>query len=971
MQTGSPTRHIGISAANSLATSVYRCEYAARELLRSCVFDARMHLNLPDLAAMDEMIAHFDRFQLDVRSAELRDLEGKTTQLAEQSFRILMALLERPGEVVGREELCQRLWPNGTIVEFEHSISVAVNRLRQALGDAADSPKFIETLARRGYRLKTPVQWVQSQHSISSPQIAASNLIGKRIAHYRILEILGGGGMGLVYKGEDIKLGRRVALKFLPEELAGDERALRRFEIEARAASALNNPNICTIYAVEEHDGQPFIAMEFLEGRSLRDIIAEACSARVPLPLDRVLETGMQIVDGLEAAHARGILHRDIKPSNIIVTTRGGAKILDFGLAKLQGADYAEPLLAVRAETKSTQVENLALTRTGAAMGTAGYMSPEQIRGVKLDVRTDLFSFGLVLYEMATGQRAFKGDTGPELQEAILKQVPISAREVNPLIPARLEKIISKALEKDREVRYQGAAELRGDLEILKLGIAGRQSRIPRLAVAAIVLVLLAAVLGWINEWKHRKLTAGVPAIRSLAVLPLENLSGDPEQKYFAEGMTEELIARLTKLSTVRVISRASMMRYDDTRKSLPQIARELGIDGMVEGSVMRFGDRVRINIQLIYAPRDQHLWAATYERNLKDTQELQADATRDIAGEIKLELSRQQQTSISNARAVDPEAHELYLKGRYFWNKRDQPGFTKAIEYFQQAVAKDPNYAEAYAGLADSNIFMLGYADGPRSTALRAAKAAAEKALQLDETLAEAHTSLALIATHLGRDWEGSRKHFERAIELNPNYATAHHWYADIYLAPMGRVDEAVAELHKAQELDPLSSIISTDIGKELIYARRYDEAITQLKKTLEMDSNFGLAHYWLWLAYTESGRYSDAFAELETTRSDPQPLFHLWGRAYLEAKSGNKGEARRLLVQLVQERQQQLIDPATFAFIYAALGERDQGFAWLEKAYTSPHSDLSSLKIGPMWDPIRSDPRFGALVRRVGLQQ
>jgi eukaryotic-like serine/threonine-protein kinase len=915
------------------------------------------------------MIAHFDGFQLDVRSAELRDLEGKTTQLAEQSFRILVALLEHPGEVVGREELCQRLWPNGTIVEFEHSISVAVNRLRQALGDAADSPRIIETLVRRGYRLKTPVQWVQSRQSRSSPVTAANNLIGKRVAHYRILEILGGGGMGLVYKGEDIKLGRRVALKFLPEELAGDDRALRRFEIEARAASALNSPNICTIYAVEEHDGQPFIAMEFLEGRNLRDIIAEACSARVPLPLDNVLETGMQIVDGLEAAHARGILHRDIKPSNIIVTTRGGAKILDFGLAKLQGADQVEPLPAAPAETKSHRDESLALTLTGAAMGTAGYMSPEQIRGVKLDARTDLFSFGLVLYEMATGQRAFKGDTGPVLQEAILKQAPIPPSEVNPAVPVKLEKIISKALEKDREARYQSAAELRGDLEKLKLESEGRQSHTSRWVVAAVLLVLLAAVLGWVNEWKHRKLAAGVPSIRSLAVLPLENLSGDPEQKYFAEGMTEELIARLTKLSTLRVISRASIMRYDDTRKSLPQIARELGVDGMVEGSVMRLGDRVRIHIQLVYAPRDQHLWAATYERNLKDVQELQADATRDIAGEIHLALSRQQQNRLANARAIDPEAHELYLKGRYFWNKRDPAGFNKAKEYFQQAVAKDPNYAEAYAGLADSYIFMVDAADEPHPIAVPAAKVAAEKALQIDDALAEAHTSLGLISTHLDWDWEGSKKHFERAIELNPNYATAHHWYGDIYLAPMGRFDEALAEIRKAQELDPLSSIISTDLGKELIYARRYDEGIAQLKKTLEMDPDFALAHYWLWYAYTESGKYSKALAEVEKLQSDPQPLFHLYAVAYVKAKSGNKKEANLLLSQLLQHPERQYVDPATVAYVYFALGETDQGFAWLEKGYSSTKSGLTTLKVGPMWDPVRADPRFVALARRVGL--
>jgi eukaryotic-like serine/threonine-protein kinase len=823
----------------------------------------------------------------------------------------------------------------------------------------SSAQEFIEKPA-----LEVAAKLMAGDHSAES--IDGGVLTEVSLGRFRVLEKLGVGGMGVVYKAEDTRLHRTVALKFLPSDLTGDPQALQRFEREAHAASALNHPNICTIYDIDEVAGQPFIAMELLEGQSLDQRIGGG-----PLPIDELLRLGMQIVDGLEAAHTRGILHRDIKPSNIIVTTRSGAKILDFGLAKLQAADQAEPLPAAPAETKSTQVENLALTLTGAAMGTAGYMSPEQIRGVKLDARTDLFSFGLVLYEMATGQRAFKGDTGPVLQEAILNQAPIPARELNPAVPAKLEKIISKALEKDREARYQSAVELRGDLEKLKLETEGRRSHVSRWAVAAVLLVLLGAVLGWVNEWKHRGVTAGVPSIRSLAVLPLENLSGDPEQKYFAEGMTEELIARLTKLSTVRVISRTSIVRYDDTRKSLPQIARELGVDGMVEGSVMRFGDRVRIHIQLVYAPRDQHLWAATYERNLKDVQELQADATRDIAGEIHLALSRQQQTRLANAHAIDPEAHELYLKGRYFWNKRDPAGFNKAKEYFQQAIAKDPNYAEAYAGLADSYIFMVDAADEPHPMAVPAAKAAAEKALQLDDTLAEAHTSLGLISTHFGWDWEGSRKHFERAIALNPNYATARHWYGDIYLAPMGRVDEALAEIRKAQELDPLSSIISTDLGKELIYTRRYDEAVAQLKQTLEMDPDFALAHFWLWYAYTESGKYSEALAEVEKLQVDPQPLFHLYAPAYTKAKSGNKKEASMLLSQLLQNPQHQYVDPAMIACIYIALGETDQGFAWLEKGYTSAKSGLTTLKVGPMWDPVRSDPRFIALARRVGLPQ
>jgi eukaryotic-like serine/threonine-protein kinase len=417
-----------------------------------------------------EGIVRFEGFELEVRSAELRDPNGKTVRLSEQPLRILIALLERPGELVLREDLRKRLWPNDTVVEFEHSINAAVNRLRQALGDSADTPKFIETLARRGYRWKTSVQWQQPQAAPTSAKSADGRLIGKRVSHYRVLEILGGDGMGVVYKAEDIKLGRRVALKFLPEELGGDAAAMQRFEREARSASALNHPNICTIHAVEEYEGQPFLAMELLEGHTLRDLIAQEADSKTTFQLKRLLDTAIQIVDGLEAAHQKGIIHRDIKPANIFITNNGQAKILDFGLAKLYEVESLDTQPQATAEPKPKQEWNplLTLTRTGVTVGTAAYMSPEQVRGEKLDQRTDLFSFGLVLYEMATWQRAFPGDTAAVLHHAILNQTPARVRELNPQIPANLGNIISRAIEKDRSVRYQTAADIRADLQKLK-----------------------------------------------------------------------------------------------------------------------------------------------------------------------------------------------------------------------------------------------------------------------------------------------------------------------------------------------------------------------------------------------------------------------------------------------------------------------------------------------------------------------
>jgi eukaryotic-like serine/threonine-protein kinase len=446
-----------------------------------------------------EGVAQFEGFELDLRSAELRKPNGTTVRLSEQPLRILVALLERPSELVLREDLRKRLWPNDTIVEFEHSINAAMNRLRQALGDSAESPKFIETLARRGYRWKTPVTWVQPQIAPVPPKPADGNLVGKKVSHYRILEVVGGGGMGVVYKAEDIKLGRPIALKFLPEDLAGDPGALQRFEREARAASALNHPNICTIHAVEEHEGQPFIVMELLEGRTLRDMIADCANSNLTLPMPNLLDIAIQIAQGLEAAHQKGIIHRDIKPANIFITRHGQVKILDFGLAKLHESETAEAQSHESTHSASSPEPEwnplLTLTRTGTTVGTAAYMSPEQVRGEKLDSRTDLFSFGLVLYEMATRQRAFAGDSAAVLHHAILNEIPRPVRDLNPGIPSRIESIINKAIQKDREARFQNALEVMTDLRKLKAEMEPRASRRWWISAAILMLFLVTASL--------------------------------------------------------------------------------------------------------------------------------------------------------------------------------------------------------------------------------------------------------------------------------------------------------------------------------------------------------------------------------------------------------------------------------------------------------------------------------------------
>jgi TolB-like protein/DNA-binding winged helix-turn-helix (wHTH) protein/Tfp pilus assembly protein PilF len=464
---------------------------------------------------------------------------------------------------------------------------------------------------------------------------------------------------------------------------------------------------------------------------------------------------------------------------------------------------------------------------------------------------------------------------------------------------------------------------------------------------------------------------SGTPRISSIAVLPLENLSNDPEQEYFVEGMTDEIITDLAKLPGVRVISRTSAIQYKGTHKTLPQIARELNVDGVVEGTVLRAGDRIRIRAQLIYAPADRHVWAQAYERDSKDVLTMQANLAQDIASEIQLKLTSQQQASLSALRPVDPEAHELYLKGRFFWNKRDPSGFAKAIDYFQQAIAKDPNYGQAYAGLADAYALSGGFNLVPVSEAMPKAKAAAERALQLDPNLAEAHASLGLIAPFLNWNWAEAKEHYERAIELNPNYATAHHWYAEGYLIPMGRVDEALLQIRKAQELDPLSAVIATDMGKELYFARRYDQAIVELRRALDFDPNFVNAHNWISDSLLEKGDFSEAIAELEKTKPFREERVYIRQTAYLHARMGKRAQARSELEKSLQLSKGKPVSSGAVALTYAAIGDKDKAFQWLEKAYDENSSFMTSLKFWSVFDGLRSDPRFVELLGRVGLPQ
>lgn len=476
----------------------------------------------------------------------------------------------------------------------------------------------------------------------------------------------------------------------------------------------------------------------------------------------------------------------------------------------------------------------------------------------------------------------------------------------------------------------------------------------------------------FLYRWRESGTTAaGSPRISSVAVLPLENLSNDPEQEYFVEGMTDEIITDLAKLPGIRVISRTSTVQYKGTHKTMPQIARELNVDAVLEGTVLRSGDRVRVRTQLIYAPADRHIWAEAYERDLKDVLALQANLAQDIATEIRINLTSQQQAKLAAPRAVDPEAHELYLKGRYFWNKRDEAGFVKAADYFQQAIAKDPGYAAPYAGLADTYALSHAFPSVRPEELLPKAQASAEKALQLDPNLAEAHASLGLLAPFIDWNWAGAKNHYERAIELNPNYATAHHWYAEGYLVPIGEIDKAIAEMRKAQELDPLSAVITTDLGKGLYFARRYDDAVVQFTRALELDPNFGSAHNWMSDTFLEQGKYPEAAAELEKTIPFRDERVHWRQIAYLDARMGHRAEARAALAKSLQLSRGQPVHSGALALTYAALGDKEQAFSWLEKAYAEKSAFLTSVKYWTVFDPLRADPRYADLLRRIGLPQ
>lgn len=825
--------------------------------------------------------------------------------------------------------------------------------------------------------------------------------------------------MGEVYRAQDTtELGRTVAIKLLPAKLAAHKEHLQRFIREAKTASSLNHPNILTIYEIGQSDSTRFIVAEFIDGETLR---GQMSSRR--LRINDAIEISVEVAFALTAAHGAGIVHRDIKPENIMVRHDGIVKVLDFGLAKLTEESQSGPDDSTRALIKTDQ---------GVVMGTVAYMSPEQARGQDLDARTDIWSLGVVLYEMVAGRAPFRGQTKSHTVVAILEEEPPPLATFAPDVPAELQRIVRKALTKDSDNRYQTARDLMIDLKTLRreLDLQGEIQRsaaaitsqgpsgeatpvteppppamptqsvgestqagsmqitsgagslvgkvkrnklavILTLAILALVFVPVGlSVAAWI-AYQHAGSTAAVP-IDSIAVLPFVNESGNADAEYLSDGISESLINSLSQLPHVKVIARSSSFKYKGKEFDPQEVARTLGVEAILTGRVLQRGDHLLISVELMNARDKTQVWGEQYNRKLTDILVVQQEISREVSEKLRLKLTSDEQRRISKPYTESAEAYELYLKGRYFYGKSTEEGLKKAIEYYQQAIDKDPNYALAYVGMGNSFRGLggaLGFAS-PGSAAPQA-KAAIMKALAIDDTLPDAHAALADFKLSYEWDWPGAEREYRRAIELNPNQASAHRGYGT-YLQSLGRFDEAVAERERNRQLDPTWPDAIANVGYPLYYARRFDQALEHYRKALELDPDYSWGHLWIGQVYVQQGRYAEAIAKIKKaialSAGNTRDIATL-GHAY--AVAGKRSEALKVLAELQERAKHKYVSPYFIALVYVGLGDKDQALAWLEKAYQERHPYLILIKVEPVFDVLRSEPGFQDLVRRIGLPQ
>ena len=819
--------------------------------------------------------------------------------------------------------------------------------LAQACGDDEDLRREVESLL--GYETETAMLLDRPALEVAARALASdrrSRMIGRTLGHYRIEAWLGAGGMGEVYRATDTRLDRTVAVKVLSEHLSTHPEALARFEIEAKAAAALSHPNILAIHSFGDEAGIAYTVTELLKGETLR-----ARLGRSRLELREVVEIAVAVAAGLAAAHEKGITHRDLKPENIFLTEEGRTKILDFGLAQM------EPLLA---DEQMGPASTSSSGATGMLIGTVAYMSPEQTEGKKVDQRSDIFSFGSVLYEMLTGERAFHGKTKVQTLSAIRDEEPPHIARLSAM---GLDAILVRCLRKAPEERFPSGQELLAELE------ESSERPVPLLRRKVLWAGVLTIALGLaaVPVLRNAVLGSG-PRLTSIAVLPLTNLSNNPEEEYFADGMTDVLIADLAQISSLRVISRTSIMQLKGTKKSLAEIARQLHVGGVVEGTVLRSGDHVRITAELIDASNDRHVWAATYDRKIGDVLTLQGEVARAIAGEIQARITPQESGRLATNKAVTPAALDAFLRGRYYWGQFTEESLVKSIESYEHATKIDPAYAAAYAGMSESWTGLGWIGARPWDEVRVPARDTAAKALSIDDGLSEAHAAMAVLALREW-DWKTAEAEDKKAIALNPGYPTSHMSYGNI-LRYLGRADESIAEARRAVELDPLAPLTNEVLADAFLSARRYDEAVAQCQSAIELHPDESRFHYILGWAYFYKGMHDKAVEAISRSIAldggDPDISPDL---AYMNAVTGNTEDARNTLNLLLRLAKEAPLDVGQIALIYAGLGQTRESLNLLEEAYKKHSSMMTWIKVDARFDQIRQEPRFQALMRAVGL--